>query len=65
VQLADDDLTVDFAAVTQPSDVVTIVCTEPLTTAEPWQAIKVGAGILLKAGEIIQGSQTQARPETG
>jgi glutamine amidotransferase len=65
VRLADDDLSVDFAAVTQPSDVVTIVCTEPLTTAEPWQAIKVGEGILLKAGEIIQGSQTQARPETG
>jgi predicted glutamine amidotransferase len=45
--------------------VVTIVCTEPLTTAEPWQALKVGEAILLKAGEIVQGSQTQATPKTG
>ena len=55
MRLADDDLSVDFAAVTQPSDVVTIVCTEPLTTAEPWQALKVGEGMLLKAGEIVLG----------
>jgi len=52
VRLADDDLTVDFAAVTQPSDVVTIVSTEPLTTEEPWQALAVGEAILLKAGEV-------------
>ncbi len=48
-------LSVDFAAVTRPSDGVTTVCTEPLTTAEPWQALKVGEGILLRAGEIVQG----------
>ncbi|MFM9102575.1 MAG: class II glutamine amidotransferase, partial [Cyanobium sp.] len=31
-RLTDADLSVDFAVVTQPSDVVTIVTTEPLTT---------------------------------
>ena len=55
VRLTDDDLSVDFAAVTQPSDVVSIICTEPLTTEEAWQPLKVGQGILLKAGEIVQG----------
>jgi glutamine amidotransferase len=54
-RLADDDLSVDFAAVTNPTDVVTIVCTEPLTADEPWQPLKVGEGILLKAGAIVQG----------
>lgn len=54
VRLADDDLSVDFATVTQPSDVVTIVSTEPLTTEEPWQALRVGEAILLKAGEVAR-----------
>lgn len=34
--LADEDLSVDFAALTRPSDRVTIVATEPLTTGEDW-----------------------------
>ena len=54
-RLADDDLSVDFAAVTNPTDVVTIVCTEPLTADEAWQPLQVGQGILLKGGAIVQG----------
>ncbi len=34
--LADEDLSVDFAALTSPGDRVSIVATEPLTTGEPW-----------------------------
>jgi glutamine amidotransferase len=34
--LADEDLSVDFAALTRRSDRVAIVATEPLTTGEPW-----------------------------
>jgi predicted glutamine amidotransferase len=41
-RLADDDLSVDFAALTTPSDRVVIVATEPLTRGEPWQAMAPG-----------------------
>ncbi|MCA0243111.1 MAG: class II glutamine amidotransferase [Proteobacteria bacterium] len=34
--LADEDLSVDFAALTSADDRVSIVATEPLTTGEPW-----------------------------
>jgi glutamine amidotransferase len=40
--LADEDLSVDFAAVTQPSDRVAVVATEPLTQGEAWQAMAPG-----------------------
>ena len=41
-QLRDEDLSVDFGALTQPSDRVAVVATQPLTTGEPWQAIAPG-----------------------
>ena len=40
--LADDDLSVDFAALTTPTDRVAIVATEPLTAGEAWQAMAPG-----------------------
>jgi glutamine amidotransferase len=40
--LADDDLSVDFAALTSPADRVAVVATQPLTTGEAWQAIAPG-----------------------
>jgi len=43
VQLADEDLSVDFARHTQPSDRVTIVATEPLTRDETWTPLAPGA----------------------
>jgi glutamine amidotransferase len=62
VQLADADLSVDFAAVTQPSDVVTILSTEPLTAQETWQPLQVGEAILLKAGEIVRRRPGRGEP---
>jgi predicted glutamine amidotransferase len=41
-RLADDDLSVDFAALTQPSDRVAVVATEPLTADEAWQPFAPG-----------------------
>jgi predicted glutamine amidotransferase len=38
-QLADDDMTVDFAAQTTPHDRVAVIATEPMTSNEPWQAL--------------------------
>jgi predicted glutamine amidotransferase len=40
--LADEDLSVDFAALTSPTDRVAIVATEPLTTGEAWSAFAPG-----------------------
>ena len=51
--LADDDVTVDFSAVTTENDVVTIVSTEPLTTNETWRALAPGESLLLVDGEIV------------
>ena len=40
--LADDELSVDFAALTQPSDRIAVVATEPLTRGEAWVAMVPG-----------------------
>ena len=40
--LADEDLSVDFAALTSPRDRVAVVATEPLTTGEAWTAMRRG-----------------------
>ena len=40
--LTDEDLSVDFGALTQPSDRVAVVATQPLTNGEAWQAIAPG-----------------------
>lgn len=52
--LADDDLSIDFAEVAGPEDVVTIVSTEPLTTDEIWIPLQVGEAVLLRAGEVCR-----------
>ena len=41
-RLKDEDLSVDFGALTQPGDRVALVATEPLTTDEPWTAFAPG-----------------------
>jgi predicted glutamine amidotransferase len=40
--LADEDLSVDFGALTSPRDRVAVVATEPLTTGEAWRAMAPG-----------------------
>ena len=40
--LADEDLSVDFAALTTPADRVAVVATEPLTADEAWTAMAPG-----------------------
>jgi predicted glutamine amidotransferase len=51
--LVDDDLAVDFARETTPTDVVTIVATRPLTANETWTAAEPGALLVLRDGESI------------
>jgi predicted glutamine amidotransferase len=50
--LADDDVSVDFAAVTTPSDRVVVVATMPLTTDEAWIAAEPGATWLFRRGRL-------------
>lgn len=40
--LQDEDMSMDFAAVTTPRDRVAVVVTQPLTADEPWQAFAPG-----------------------
>ena len=41
-QLADEDLSIDFASATTPQDRVAVVVTAPLTTNEQWIAFEPG-----------------------
>jgi glutamine amidotransferase len=52
--LADKDLSVDFAAQTQPSDRVAVVATEPLTTGEPWAAMASGELVVFVDGVPLE-----------
>ena len=52
-RLQDDDLTVNFAEHTTPSDRVAVVVTEPLTADEPWQAFAPGELKVFEAGKPL------------
>ena len=49
--LADDELSVDFSAVAQPSDRIAVVATQPLTRGEDWTAMPAGALKVFVGGE--------------
>jgi glutamine amidotransferase len=51
-RLADDDVSVDFAELAGPNDVVTIVSTEPLTTNEPWLPLQPGQALWIVDGRV-------------
>jgi glutamine amidotransferase len=51
--LADEDLSVDFAALTTAHDRVALVATEPLTTGEAWQPFAPGELRVFVAGERL------------
>ena len=48
--LADEDLSVDFAALAAPDDRVAVVATEPLTAGEAWSAFAPGELRVFQAG---------------
>jgi predicted glutamine amidotransferase len=51
--LQDDDVTVNFAELTSPSDRVAIVVTEPLTSDEAWQAFAPGELRVFEGGAEV------------
>jgi predicted glutamine amidotransferase len=53
--LVDQDLTVDFAALTTPNDIVTVIATLPLTDNEAWTRMGAGQLVLFRDGEVLAG----------
>lgn len=51
--LADEDVRVDFAALTTPSDRVAVVATEALTRDEAWQPLRPGELAVFVGGERV------------
>jgi predicted glutamine amidotransferase len=51
--LADEDLSVDFTALTTPNDRVAIVATQPLTQGETWLAMQAGEMRVFVGGEQV------------
>jgi glutamine amidotransferase len=50
--LIDEDLSVDFARHTTPTDVVTVVATRPLTRDETWTPVEPGSLLTLRDGLV-------------
>ena len=52
--LADEDLSVDFGALTTPDDRVALVATQPLTRGEAWTAFAPGEMRVFMGGSPLQ-----------
>jgi glutamine amidotransferase len=50
--LVDEDLTIDFAKHTSPTDIVTIVATRPLTSDETWSTTPKSTLVVFRDGEL-------------
>ena len=51
--LIDDDVTVDFSALTTPDDKVAVIATTPLTDNERWTAMKPGQILAFQHGDAV------------
>ena len=51
--LIDDDVTVDFTALTTPDDRVAVIATTPLTDNETWTEMRPGALIAFQRGDAV------------
>ncbi|WP_341501599.1 class II glutamine amidotransferase [Gallaecimonas sp. GXIMD4217] len=51
-RLIDEDMEVDFQALTTPNDVVTVIATQPLTDNEQWHKMATGEFVVFKLGEV-------------
>jgi predicted glutamine amidotransferase len=51
--LADEDVSVDFAALTTPDDRIAVVATEPMTCDEAWQPIAPGGLRVFAGGRAV------------
>lgn len=53
-RLLDDDVTVDFAEVTTPTDKVAVIATLPLTRDEQWLQLSVNELVMFREGDIVR-----------
>ena len=51
--LNDQDVAVDFSAVTTPNDRVAVIVTEPLTDNEVWNPLPIGRVVMFSEGEYL------------
>jgi glutamine amidotransferase len=61
-RLKDQEMEVDFSAVTGAKDRVAIIATQPLTENEEWTTLDPGNLFLFEDGEIVLRAQTVAGP---
>jgi glutamine amidotransferase len=52
-RLQDADVTVDFGTVTTPSDVVSVIVTEPLTVDESWEVYEPNEWRIWRQGKVV------------
>ncbi len=52
-KLLDDDVSIDFSAVTTPTDRVAVIATLPLTSNEDWQQFATNELLMFEEGEVI------------
>lgn len=57
-RLQDADVAVDFGTVTTPSDVVSVIVTEPLTVDESWDVYQPNEWRLWHQGEVVASNTT-------
>ena len=62
-RLKDQDLSVDFSALTGSKDRVAIIATVPLTENETWTDLLPGSLVLFQDGEILRQEATTAPPK--
>ena len=53
-KLLDDDVAIDFAAVTTPNDKVAVIATLPLTVNETWQQLAINELVMFEGGDIVR-----------
>lgn len=58
-KLVDDDVAIDFAAVTTPDDKVAVIATLPLTVNETWSQLAVNELVMFEEGDISRRSCPQ------
>lgn len=61
--LNDQDVTVDFSAITTPNDRVAIIATLPLTDNEVWQTMQPGTLWWFEEGSVVRTIETRPGPE--
>lgn len=60
--LRDQDVTVDFSAVTRPDDRVAVIATQPLTDNEHWETMPAGSLWCFSGGAVVNQRATIAGP---